>query len=145
MRDEMNRRQAMDLMAMAMLATSRSSVNATDFLPAVVQSHDESLQRAIDKQVTDPSSRWCGTVPDRWGLFHCGSAARILRDGAAALFCEKSKFHASKDLYRRMKLAAEGAEARTEPASESEETSDSDPAPDSEASNEASDDGEKHE
>jgi len=97
---------------MAVMTTSLAGLSAvgwsaTQPVPSLIKEHDRSLERALDAQVTDPRSRWCGASPDAWGLYHCGSAGRILRDGAAAYFHAQSSFHGSAALLERMKLAAD--------------------------------------
>ena len=110
---EMNRREAIALGITSAAALSLSGkaepeeALSADVASSVVQTHDEKLQQALDRQVTDPQSRWCGAIPDQRGLHHCHSAAGLLRDGAAGYFHPQSKFRASKELFERMKLAAD--------------------------------------
>jgi hypothetical protein len=103
---EMNRREAMAVMTTSLAGLSAVGWSTTQPVPSLVEAHDRSLERALDAQVTDPRSRWCGASPDAWGLYHCGSAGRILRDGAAAYFHAQSRLHGSAALLERMKLAA---------------------------------------
>ncbi len=102
---KINRREAMVLGITSVASTSFLAWADTGIVPAIVQNHDEKLKHIIDTQVTDPQSPWCGVSPDMWGLYHCGSAARILQDCAAAFFHPQSVFHSSSDIYERMKLA----------------------------------------
>jgi hypothetical protein len=106
---EMNRREAIAL-GMASLASLSLSSQAESSpgvaAPALVQTHDERLKHLLDSQVTDSQSRWCGAIPDQWGIHYCTSAGGLLRDGAAAYFHPQSQFHASQELFERMKLAA---------------------------------------
>ena len=110
---EMNRREAIALGITSAAALSLSGkaepeeALSAEVASSVVQTHDEKLQQALDTQVTDPQSRWCGAIPDQWGLHHCPSAAGLLRDGTAGTFHPQSRFHASKELFERMKLAAD--------------------------------------
>ena len=103
---KMNRREAMALGMTSLVSMSLSGRVDSEVASLIVQTHDEKLKLALDSQATDRQSRWCGAVPDPWGLHHCHSVARLLRDAAAAFFHPQSMFHASKDLYERMKLAA---------------------------------------
>jgi len=106
---EMNRREAIALgvASIASLSLPNQAESSRDAAAsALVQSHDEKLKHLLDSQVTDPQSRWCGGIPDQWDIHYCGSAAGLLRDGAAAYFHPRSRFQASKELLERMKLAA---------------------------------------
>ncbi len=112
MSPEMNRRQAMALGAASLVTLSlpktapADGVESAGVSSAVIQAHDDRLKQALDSQVTDPQSRWCGGIPDGYDIHHCGSAAGLLRDAAAAYFHPHSQFHASKELLDRMKMAA---------------------------------------
>lgn len=112
MSPEMNRREAMALGAASLVTLSFPKTASADgtksagVSPTVIQAHDGRLKQALGSQVTDPQSRWCGGIPDPSDIYHCSSAAGLLRDGAAAYFHPDSGFHASKELFQRMKLAA---------------------------------------
>jgi hypothetical protein len=112
MSQKMNRREAMALGAasLAALAFPKGASAAEPELAAiplpVVQSHDRKLQRTLDIQVTDPQSRWCGSIPDQFDLHHCNSAAGFLRDAVAAYLQPQSQFHGSSDVFHRIELAA---------------------------------------
>jgi len=104
---EMNRREAIAV-GMASVASLSLPVQAEGDVPSpVVQTHDKHLKRLLDSQIVDPQSQWYGAIPDQWGLHHCGAAAGLLRDGAAAYFHPESKYHAQEELFERMKLAAD--------------------------------------
>ena len=103
---EMNRREAIALGVASIASLSLPAGAERDVPPPIVQAHDEKLRHLLDSQVVDPQSRWCGGIPDSYGIHHCGSAAGLLRDGAAAYFHPQSQFRASKELFERMKLAA---------------------------------------
>jgi hypothetical protein len=78
-----------------------------DSVQRLVRAHDEALENMLEQQVTEAGSRWCGGVPDVWGLHHARHAALLLRDAAAAYFHSESRYHGSRNLYGRMKLAAQ--------------------------------------
>ena len=102
---EMNRREALAL-GMTSLASMSLSGRAHSEVPSsIVQGHDEKLTLALDSQITDRQSRWYGAVPDQWGLHHGHSAARLLRDAAAAFFHTESAYCGSESLRGRMELA----------------------------------------
>lgn len=104
---ELNRREAI-ILGMASLASLTIPAEAqkgmmASFFPA----HDENVQRMLDAQITAIQSRWCGAIPDQYGIHYCTDAGRLLRDGAAAYFHLESRFHKNEELLHRMKLAAD--------------------------------------
>ena len=103
---EMNRREAIALGITSLAALSLPGRADNEAPSPLVQSHDEKVNGLLAAQVTDPQSRWCGAIPDEWGIHYCTAAAGLLRDGAAAYFHPESKFHGSQELFDRMKLAA---------------------------------------
>ncbi len=104
---EMNRREAIAF-GMASLASLTIPAYAQKGMTAsLVPSHDETVQRMLNAQVTDAHSRWCGAIPDQYGIHYCTEAGRLLRDGAAAYFHPESRFHKNEELLYRMKLAAD--------------------------------------
>ncbi len=74
--------------------------------PAILKRHDESIERLLKLQITDPSSRWCGVYPDDFGLHHAGTAGGILETFTAAFLHPGSKFHRDNALVERMRPAA---------------------------------------
>ena len=104
---EMNRREAIALGVTSIACLSLSVQSGAGVPSPVVQAHDEKMKKLLDTQITDPQSRWCGAIPDQWGLHHCNAAVGLLRDGAAAYFHPESRYHAQEELYERMKLAAD--------------------------------------
>ncbi len=102
---KMNRREAIAAMTSSIVAMSTTSRADERSVSTIVENHDTRLKQAMDAQVTDTRSRWCGAGPDQWGLYHCHSAGRILRDGAAAFFHPESQFYKSQKLFERMELA----------------------------------------
>lgn len=106
---EMNRREAIALGITSVASLSlaaQAQTNGDVATSTLVHAHDERLGKLLHAQVIDPKSRWCGGIPDSWGIHTCSAAAGLLRDGAAAYFHPQSGFHASKELFERMKLAA---------------------------------------
>ncbi len=104
---EFSRRQAMALGAASFASVYLPAQAEAQILPEWIQSHDAKVASALERQVTDPQSRWCGGIPDNWGLYHCGAAAEFLKDGAAAHFSPQSAYHLKETLRERMKLAAD--------------------------------------
>lgn len=102
-----SRRGAMAAMTASVAAMSTAGGGERWTEKSIVEDHDASLRQALKAQVTDPDSPYRGAIPDRWGLCGSGSAARILRDGAAACFHPESHFRGSQPLLERMKLAAD--------------------------------------
>lgn len=78
----------------------------------VTHRHDEYVQDLLARQVTDPSSRWCGSFPDDDGLHSPHSAAIILDAFTAAFLHAGSKFHKSALLLERLSFAARHLAAR---------------------------------
>ena len=104
---EMNRREAIAF-GVASLASLTIPASAQKGMTAsLVPRHDEGVQRMLDAQVTDAQSRWCGAIPDQYGIHYCPEVARLLRDGAAAYFHPESRFHQRGDLLKRMQLGAD--------------------------------------
>jgi hypothetical protein len=108
---EMNRREAMALgiasaVALSMPVRAAGKAAAVEAVSTMVQTHDARLNERLKGQVTDTQSRWCGAVPDPWGIHYCHTAAELLRDCAAAYFHPKSEHHASAALLEQMKLLA---------------------------------------
>jgi len=106
---KMNRREAIafGMASVASLSLPGQAENSSDVAASkLVQTHDERLKHLLESQITDPQSRWCGSIPDAFDIHYCSAAGGLLRDGAAAYFHPKSQFHASKELFERMKLAA---------------------------------------
>src|SRR5690349_4989787 len=74
--------------------------------PGIVKRHDEGVDTALSRQITDPNSRGCGTLPDGSGLYSAHAAAGLLESFMAACLYPQSKFHESTLLIDRIKLAA---------------------------------------
>jgi hypothetical protein len=103
MQSELSRREALAAMATAAAA---GAAPAPQVDPGILRRHDETVERLLKTQETNPASRWCGTYSDDFGLHHCGSAGGILNNFAAALLHPASKFHNNSLLVDRMRLAA---------------------------------------
>lgn len=76
----------------------------------MVARNDETIASYIERQNTDPKSRWRGAIPDRYGLHQPHTAAGILATGMAALAHPQSKYHGSDELRERMHMAVEHLE-----------------------------------
>lgn len=98
----LSRREALG--AVAVLAAPRAETPAIP--PEVLKRHDETVERLLAAQVTDPASRWCGACPDDFGLHQPHPAAGILENFTAAFLHPGSKFYRSNLLVERMRLAA---------------------------------------
>lgn len=68
--------------------------------------HDAAVEGLLNRQVTDPSSPWCGGFLDPYLLCHPHSAGALLEHFMAAFLHPGSKFHRSPLLAGRMRLAA---------------------------------------
>ncbi|MBI4876949.1 MAG: hypothetical protein HY822_20110 [Acidobacteria bacterium] len=80
--------------------------------PAILQRHDQNVARLLERQVTDPRSRWCGSALDDTGLCNPHPAGGILESFTAAFLHPDSKFHQNPLLIERMRLAARHLLAR---------------------------------
>jgi hypothetical protein len=87
-------------------ATAQSNPPGS-LIDEAVRINDNSVANLIERQNTDPASRWRGAVPDATGLHNPGSASGVLNRGTAAYLHPKSKFHKDAKLYERLKLAAD--------------------------------------
>lgn len=103
---EINRREALALGVASVAAMSFGAQAGNDAPSPVIKAHDERLKRMLEVQVADPASRWCGGIPDSCGIHYCHTAAAFLRDAAAAYFHPQSAFHADKEVFARIGLAA---------------------------------------
>ena len=103
---KVSRREVMALGVTSLAAVPLVSRASDSKYSSVVQLHDEGLAQMLDRQVTDPQSRWLGGVPDEWGLHEPHGGAHLLQEAAAAYFHPESRYHKNADLYDRMKLAA---------------------------------------
>lgn len=72
----------------------------------VVARNDAAVDGLLRCQVTDTSSRWCGSCPDEAGLYGAGSAAQVVEILSASLACSKSRFYGDGQLVQRIRLAA---------------------------------------
>ena len=76
-------------------------------LSAFVGVNDERVERYLERQNTDPESRWRGAVAGATGLHEVGSASGVLVSGVAAYHHPDSKYHHDPMVRARMKLAAD--------------------------------------
>ncbi len=95
--------------ALAVLSASASAhpQRMPGVSPEIVARNDEIVTGYLERQNTDPNSRWRGAIPDAFGLHEPGSASGILANGVAALVHPQSRFHADAELRRRLHLAAD--------------------------------------
>lgn len=74
--------------------------------PRIIQSHDDYVARLLERQVTDPASRWCGGYLDEDGLCNPHSAGGIADLFTAAYLHPGSRYHKAPVLLERIRLAA---------------------------------------
>jgi hypothetical protein len=72
----------------------------------LVQRHDAAVATLLQSQITDPASRFRGSVPDQYGLHSAGSAGGAAETFAAAFVHPQSRFHNDEALLERIRLAA---------------------------------------
>lgn len=108
----MNRREVLELGAVSFgLLSARRGACAgpapdEGLVAEAVRLNDEAVGRALQTQVTEAGSRWCGAFPDSHGIHHGHTAAVFLKNAAAAYFHPLSAHHADGGLLEAMTLAA---------------------------------------
>jgi hypothetical protein len=96
------RRQWISLAAAASAVPARAAG-----IPAeLIARHDREVERLLRLQITDPASRFAGTMEDASGLHSAGAAGGLLTASATAFLQPASKFHRSSLLVERARLAA---------------------------------------
>ena len=98
----MNRRELLAFMASTALAGAQQSKIDS----AIVAHHDESVDRLLSTQITDPSSPGYGALPNSTGLYTASGAAGVVEAMMAAYLHPQSRFHESNLLPARIQLAA---------------------------------------
>lgn len=81
------------------------SAQTVDLVEGAVARNDAAARRLLDAQVTDPASRWRGSLPDQNGLHTAGSAAGVIETLAASFLHPRSRFHHDGMLFERIRLA----------------------------------------
>lgn len=89
--------------ASAALAQAQSEIP----IAAIVARHDTSVDNLLQRQNTDPKSRWRGWISDEYGIHTPGSGAAVIDALTAAWLHPKSKFYRNTLLPQRIRLAAE--------------------------------------
>jgi hypothetical protein len=97
----------LSLMAAAAAAPAQSRPTSMD---EFVRRNDEAVETYLERQNTDPTSRWCGALADATGLHEPGSASGILARGVASYVHPDSKYSKSPVLRKRLELAIEHME-----------------------------------
>lgn len=90
----------------ALSPTLRAQSSSLDWAE-IVRRNDGAVATYLEKQITDPANPWRGTMPDAFELNNPGTASGILVRMMAAYLHEQSRYHRSKELVARMKLASE--------------------------------------
>jgi hypothetical protein len=104
MAPRMTRRHAIG--AVAAGSALLADTNEPNVDPVIVKRHDDSVESTLSRQITDPGSRGYGTLPDGSGLYSAHAAGRPAGIVHGGLPVPQSKFHGSKLLLDRMRLAA---------------------------------------
>lgn len=79
-------------------------------MTAFVRRNDEAVELYLERQNTNPESRWRGALADANGLHEPGTASGILARGVAAYVHPESKYYQSPVLRKRLELAIEHLE-----------------------------------
>jgi len=69
------RREALGILAAGPVS---AAVRPPEIDPELVRRHDQAVDHVLERQVTDPKSKWCGSIPDVDGLHMPGSAGSVL-------------------------------------------------------------------
>ncbi|MCX6613548.1 MAG: hypothetical protein NTW74_22205 [Acidobacteria bacterium] len=77
-----------------------------ELLKSVVANHDKGVEYLLAKQITDPASRFQGTILNGFGIPNFAGMAGMFDTYGAALMQPKSKFYKSPLVFERLKLAA---------------------------------------
>ncbi|MBL8899557.1 MAG: hypothetical protein JNM84_18145 [Planctomycetes bacterium] len=83
---------------------SLASSSARGIYAALLERNDDALARQLERQQLDPSHPGHGGLPDEYELYHAGSAAGLLRDGAIALVSPESRYFRSALVRERLLL-----------------------------------------
>ncbi len=79
----------------------------TDSVVALaLERNDAAVSQLLSTQVTDPTSPWRGSFPDRFGLHGTGAAGGATETLASSFLHPQSKFHRDSALLERISLAA---------------------------------------
>jgi hypothetical protein len=76
-------------------------------MSAFVRRNDEGVESLLERQNTDPESRWRGAIAGPTGLHEAGTASGVLISGVAAYHHPDSKYYRDAGLRRRLHLAAD--------------------------------------
>lgn len=91
----------------AIAATAAAAPARAAAIPSeVVARHDSNVEKLLRAQITDPASRFAGTMEDASGLHSPGAAGGILAACATAFLQPASKFHRAPLMFERSRLAA---------------------------------------
>src|SRR5437016_6046914 len=103
---QITRRAALTLLGWGSSLASSLALDKPEIDPALIRRHDEWIDRGLATQVTDPSSRGYGCLPNAHGIFNPEPAAGWIEACTAAWLHSGSRFHKSALLFERIKLAA---------------------------------------
>ena len=98
------RRQA--LLTAGAAAVLRAAPAPPQVEQALVDRNDDAVRKLLRAQVTDPQSRWSGSVPDEYLLHSAGAASGLIETLSASFAHPQSKFHGDKSLIDGIRLAA---------------------------------------
>ena len=90
----------------SLTAAGAAAAATAEIAPRIIERNDAAVESYVRAQITDPSSPWCGSVPDDYLLHNAGAASGLIETLTAALLCEGSKHHGDNTLVDRLRLAA---------------------------------------
>jgi len=98
------RREALGILAAGPVS---AAVRPPEIDPELVRRHDQAVDHVLERQVTDPKSKWCGSIPDVDGLHMPGSAGSVLVYAYAGYLHPQSRHYHSRLVIEPSRLAAD--------------------------------------
>jgi hypothetical protein len=89
----------------ALAVAAQPAPVSAEWLPKAIARHDSGVEQSLQRQITDPKSRWRGIYPDEYGLYFPGVASGIIESFVAAWLHPRSRFHKDGRLPERARLA----------------------------------------
>ena len=104
------RRTALASSVAALAAAQATRPAASKEIPSsLIAAHDKGVESILEKQQTDPKSKYRGGLADAYGLYAPGTAAGIVDTLTAAFVCKGSKYHRKGLLLDRIGMAVDFA------------------------------------
>lgn len=95
-----------EMLAAAAAFTAVPSAVSGEAPKSLVALNDQTAERHLKSQITDPSDPRNGSYPDGYGLMSPGVASTLIETLTAAYLCPQSRYHKAPVLLERLHLAA---------------------------------------